>query len=78
MQKLIIQLNKRVHEHIFPYRSEDHSLTFTLILTLSNRHVYSSVAFDLWPVTQVNDLEPHGHLVSLDSVKQNLFRCLVV
>ena len=50
---------------------------YSHILTLSNRHVCSNVAFDLWPVTQVNDSEPHGRLVSFDSVNLNLLRCLV-
>ena len=46
-------------------------------LTVSNRHVCFDGVFDLWLVTQVNDSESHGHLVSFDSVQQNLFRCLV-
>ena len=47
-------------------------------LTVSNCHVCFDSAFDLWLVTQVNDSEPHGHLVSFDSVQQNLLRCRVI
>ena len=46
-------------------------------LIVSNCHVFFDGAFDLWLVTQLNDLEPHGHLVSFDSIHQSLFRCLV-
>ena len=60
-------------------RGQDYSLTLlnSHTSTVSNCHVCFDGAFDLWLGNQVNDLELHGHLVSFDSIHQNLFRCLV-
>ena len=73
MQTLIIQLNTYSPYHYIRSLFD----LISHILTLSNCHVCSNVMFNLWPVTQVNDSEPPGRLVSFDSVNLNLFRCLV-
>ena len=65
---------------ILQKRPRSFSDLYSHTLTVSNchvTHVCFDSAFDVWLVTQVNDSEPHGHLVSFDSVQQNLFRCLV-